>query len=263
MRTTGWGQAVFAATLVGLGVFGLLSGDFAAIWRPVPKHWPSREALAYVLALVTLGAGLGLLWRRTAARAAGILTAVLLIWLVAMKGRVVLASPATPVVYETAAETGAVLAAAWALLGSLTTAGSAGGPFGFAGGGRGLVIARILYGACLVAFGIAHFAYLKFTAAFIPGWIPAHVAFAELTGATYIAAGLAILSGVLARLAAALAALQIGLFTLIIWVPVMLKLPPHIDQWTEPVTSWVLTAAAWVMADTWRDRPWLALRRAA
>ena len=43
------GHAVFAATMIGLGVVGLIGGDFTPTWAGVPKSVPAREALAYLV----------------------------------------------------------------------------------------------------------------------------------------------------------------------------------------------------------------------
>jgi uncharacterized membrane protein len=249
MRIADACRLLFAAAFIGIGLWGLVSNDFGAVWQPVAKTWLAREALIYACALVSLGAGLGLLWRRVAAPAAGALATYLLLWVLVFKTRPLLAAPLSAVAWESAGETTVQLAAAWTLFATLST-----GP-NLAAGTRGLHIARAIYGLSLIAFGAAHFAYARLTASLVPSWLPAHLAWVYLTGSTYVAAGLAVLSGVLARLAMALAAVQIGLFTLLVWGPAVAAPGAGRGQWSEAVLSWTLTVSAAVIAAAHADGP--------
>src|SRR5579871_4909169 len=79
------GHAVFAFTLIALGILGLSRGDFAPVWQEIPNGVPARESLAYLCSVFYLAAGLGLLWQRTVALAARVLLGWLLLWMLLFK----------------------------------------------------------------------------------------------------------------------------------------------------------------------------------
>lgn len=247
--------AVFAATMIGLGLWGLVGRDFAPIWAPVPKAWPAREALVWLTGIVALACGLGLNFKRTAAPAGGVLAALLLIWLLVFKAPAIVAAPGVAAAWESSGETAVLAAAAWVLFATSDAARQV----PLAGGETGVRLAHILYGLAMLAFGAAHLAYVKATAALVPGWLPDHAAWVWVTAITYIGAGVAMLVGAWARMAATLSALQMGLFTLLVWAPVLARGQAGADDWSEAAISWSLTAAGWVAAASYHGAPWLAV----
>ena len=217
---------------------------------------PAREVLIYLCAFISLASGIGLLLERAAATAARVLLAYLLLWLLVLRMPLIFIS-LTVNVWWASCQTGVMTAAAWVLY-AWFAADWDRRHLRFATGDNGLRIARVLYGFALIPFGLAHFIYLQVTADLVPGWLPAHVAWAYFTGCTFIAAGVAVLIGVYAKLAATLSALQIGLFTLVVWVPVVAA-GANASQRAEFVVSWALTAGGWVVADSYRGMPWFVL----
>ena len=260
IRIASAGHAAFAITVVALGIMGLVTRDFAPIWPPVPDGLPGRAVLIWLCALVLLACGVGLLGRRTAAPAARVLVASFLLWLLLLRLPLMVASFAVNT-WWASCQTAVMAAAAWVLYAGFATEGDR-RRVGSLAGERGVRIARVLYGAGLIPFGLAHFLYLEATAPLVPRWLPGPVFWSYFTGATFIAAGAAVIAGVWARAAAALMALQIGLFTLLVWVPIVAAGASE-SQWGEAIVSWVLTAVAWVMADSYRGTAWLAAARKA
>jgi uncharacterized membrane protein len=247
VRIDSVGHALFAAIVIALGIVGLVEGEFSPVWQPVPKGVPAHEILVYACAMISLAAGIGLLCRRIAAVAACVLLVQLTIWLLVFRVSALVRAPAAFEAWDGCAETAVMVAGARVLY-----AWFAGG--GFAGGDRGLRIARVLYGLALIPFGLGHFVYIDQTAAMVPDWLPVHVAWAYFTGGAFLAAGAAILVGVFARQAAALSTLQIGLFTLLVWVPIVAAGSTTADQRSEFGLSSALTASAWVVAESYRIR---------
>ena len=252
MRSVSAGHTAFAAVMIALGIQGVLTGQFTAVWQQVPKGVPAREALAYLCAFMSLICGAGLLWKRAAPVAARTLFVYLLLWWLLFRARDIVRAPAALLAWDGAAETVVMVAGAWILYAWFASDWDR-RRFGFATGDRGVRLARVLYGLAMIPFGLAHLAYVKETAGLVPAWLPAHVAWVYATGGGFLAAGVGVLTGVYAPLAAALSALQIGLFTLLVWVPIVAAGSKDVFQWSEFAISCALTAGAWVVADSYRS----------
>jgi len=248
-------HAVFALILIGWGLLGLVKGDFAAGWQPVPESMPARGVLVYLTALVCIACGAGLLFKPVATLAAGVLFFWLLAWLLLLR------LPWMVVAFSvdhwwSASSTTVMTATAWILYISLADDRDR-QYLGFILGETSLRIARMLFGLGLIPIGLAHFIYLEATSPLVPAWLLWPDFWSYFTGAAFVAAGLATITGVLARLAAVLVTVQIGLLTLVVWVPKVIDGRLSAFQWGEVVVSVVLTSCAWVVADSYRDTSWL------
>lgn len=245
----------FALTIAAIGIIGLVGGAFAPILAGVPKSLPDRQLLVYTADTLLLACGAGLLFRRVAAPVALVLLIFLVIWTLLFKVPFIIRQPLVEVSYQTCGENAVLIAATWVLYVWFALEKNRWN-FKFLSGGAGLRLAHVLYGLALIAFGFSHFAYLNLTAPIIPRWIPGHVFWAYFTGSAYVAAGIAIVSGVLARLAALLVALQIALITVFVWGPVVLSGHMSASDMQETVVSWALTAAAFVLAASYEAGGW-------
>jgi len=257
MRAFTLSRVFFALVLIGWGIIGLVKGDFVAGWLPVPESLPAREALTYLTAIVCIACGIGLLLRQTAALAARMLFVWLLLWLLLLRVPWMFVEFGVGT-WWSASSTAVITASAWVLYISLANDWDK-QHVGFFVADVGLRIARILFGLGLIPIGLAHFIYLEATAPLVPAWLMWPEFWSYFTGAAFIAAGFAMITGVLARLAATLVTVQIALLTLIVWVPRMVTGQLTAFQWGEVVVSVVLTACAWVVADSYRDTSWLAV----
>jgi uncharacterized membrane protein len=256
MRIASIGHTVFSVTMIGLGIVGLLYCDFVPVWNPVPANVPARELFVYLGALISLTSGIGLFVPRMANIAARLLFATLLLWLLLFRLPNFLHEPRFAACW-TVFPLVVMLAAAWVLY-VWFAADWDRKHLSFVSSNNGLRIARVLYGLSLIFFGMAHFLAVQATTPLVPNWLPAHLFWAYFTGSTFIAAGVAVLIGLYARLATALSALQIGLFLVLVWIPIVAAGSKVPFQWSETILTTALLSAAWVIADSYRNTPWLA-----
>jgi len=240
-KTFGW--RVYGLGIIALAVMCLIWGDFHG-GQPVPKNFPAREALAYVVATFLLIAGITLEWRRTTLWAAAALAIYFgLIVVLIMNVRLVLRNLGIYGAYDSMAEEIAITAGAfiiWASLARLDETTSA----------RLIRIAQIAFGVCAILFGGAHFVYMNLTAPLVPKWLPPNQLFwGYATGVFHIAGGLAIILNIRARLAAVLLAVMYAIFTVFALVPGLLT-KSSFFAWTEIAMSVILVGVAWVVADS-------------
>jgi uncharacterized membrane protein len=245
-RYLGPGQILFAAGLAGLGALSLMHHDFALQWQPVPQGIPAREPLALASGgLLVIGAA-GLLFRRTARTAAVVLALFLLSWVVLLRLPRVAMEPLSIAQWLGLGESLTLTVGAWLLYAWLDHVQPGSKP-GFATTDTAVSCARLLVGAAMVVFGLAHFAYADFTASMIPAWMPARLLLAYVTGAAHLAAGAALLLGVVPALAVRLEAIMMSAFIVLVHVPAVLAQPSSREQWTALFAAAGLAGAVWVV----------------
>ncbi|HEY2851385.1 MAG TPA: hypothetical protein VGJ18_00975, partial [Gemmatimonadaceae bacterium] len=115
MRITSLGHAVFAVTMIALGVMGLVQGTYTSTWTGVPNAFPGHAVLAYLSALISLACGVGLLWHRAAFVASRVLLTYLLLWLLLFRVSHIFLAPKSVDTWWGLADTAVMIAAAWVL----------------------------------------------------------------------------------------------------------------------------------------------------
>jgi uncharacterized membrane protein len=243
--------------LIGLGVLSLLYGDFAMVWQPVPQGIPFRTPLAYLSGALLLAGGVGMLVRSVSVRAAAVIAWFLFSWLVLLQFPKVMKAPADVGAWLGVGETLVLVTGSWSMF--LLLKLRAGEPRnGFLSNDNGLRTARLFFGMALPIIGLSHFVYVDATAGMVPAWLPARKAFAYLTGAGHMAAGLGLLLGIFPRLAATMEAIMISCFVVLLHAPGVVAAPHDRLQWTMLSIAIVLNGCCWAIAGTFAEQRWLA-----
>ena len=242
---TAVGSATYGAGVAGLGVL-LLSSTFVPIWVPLPLWVPGRHGLACAAGALMLIAAVGVLWRKTVVPSSAILMFFFLSWLLLLQVPRIIRTPSHELLWSGAAQLVSLVAGGWVLYASF--ASPVEGQGRWFGGDRGVRMARWLYAAALPMFGLHHFFDAPGAAEAVPAWLPFPLGWAYLTGVGHVAAGVAILLGILPRLGATLEAVMISAFVLLIHVPGVIGAPKDGLQWTMFIAAAAIGGAAWVVA---------------
>jgi hypothetical protein len=238
------GARVYGLAAIVMGVAGIVWGGFAVDWMPVPAKLPGRLALAYAVGALLIAGGALINWRRFSYWGAALLTAIFAIGLVLLDV--------------------ARIPAHWQVFGSWDSSAeqlavTVGGLVAFAASapiGRPLAsmltrAGRLIFGVCLLSFGAAHFVYMGDTWPLVPVWLPpSQVFWAYLTGIAAIAAGLALLSGVLALLAMQLLTAMYVIFGILVHARLLIAHPASHGVLIENALNLALVGVAWIMADS-------------
>ena len=250
-----FGHVLFSLAIIGMGVETLIclyasSHSLGPHYKVVPViPWlPAIPSLAYVVGVILILCGAGLLFQRTLVVSS--ITLGTLMFLCGLAFDV----PRHPDLMSAEWRTNALEPIA---IGSLAWLAP-----GLGGIPRWLHRAsRYLLAFALIVFGIAHFQVLTFIAKMVPGWIPWHWFWTVFFGVAFIAAGVSFATGFLQRWAALGVGLMFALWTFTIHLPPVLnffRVPGATqdpDKWSDVFIVVALWGGSWMMAS------WLGSRR--
>lgn len=242
------GRILLVIGFAGLGIQALIRSAAVPALEPLPSCLPG-QALAWLSGALLVAAGAAVLLDWNARRAASLLATLLLLWVALLHLPKLALHPRDGGEWTGAFETLALCGSAWVLAGLLESRRSLRtGWDRFVE--RAAPAGRLCFGLSLPAFGVLHFVYIDYVASVIPGWIPEPVFWGYLTGLAHIAAGLAIVSGILARLAATLLGLMFGSWVLILHIPRVAARLHDPNEWSSLLIATALCGGAWLIAGT-------------
>jgi uncharacterized membrane protein len=255
-RQSRLGLLVFGVAAIAAGIVNLHWHDFTMDQQPIQAFGDrvsGREAYALITAVWLILGGLALFWRRTASAGAVALGVVYFIFasfwisrfrfapLVGFKSSIILG------ILDGIGEQ-LILVAAAVIIWALLDPNAAWAP-------RLQIAARWTFGLSCIVFGINHFTGLGTVAAMIPSWMPLPGAFwAVVTGAAFILAGVAILTGILGLLASRLLALMLLVFSVIALLPMIFAAPGSQASWGNNTFNLAAVGAAWILSDWFGSR---------
>ena len=245
------GRLMFAIAWVALGIWSFVYGAPVLRLEPWAKTWPSYAAVGYASGAVILLAGIGLMWAERAKFSASILAILTFLWASLMQLPLLLLDIGQGERWIDISEGLAAFGASWVLV-------SINPPRLITNLwdrilDNGIPIGRILFGIALLVFGVLHFIYHDMVTSLIPSWFPDRPLLATLTGVAHIAAGLAILSGVLGRLAATLAGIMYLSWLFFLHIPRIVLMARDPAEWNGAFLALMLSGAAFFVAATFID----------
>lgn len=187
--------------------------------------------------MLLLGGGIGILLEPFAVPSAYAMSLYWLLSALLVHGSHVVQNPLDVGLWLGCAENMLIACGAWAIFRSLITVPP-----------DSLGVSRLVVSISYIIFGVSHFRYLSFTAAMVPQWLPWHTFFALLTGAGHLAAGIALLVGIIPKVAAKLEAGMITSFVLLLHLPAAFHAPASRMQWTMVFIASTMAASAWAIA---------------
>jgi uncharacterized membrane protein len=239
-----FGRFATGLALVAFGVANFIVGDFVAGRAPVwPAGVPGQHVWAYLTGVVLVGAGVAIVVRRWAVRAALTAAALIFVWAFLRQLHFALQD------HQFGGE--------WTKLGKALT--FSGGLVGVAGSfilaklessdadihraWRMRVVGRLSLGAFLVASGVQHFLFTPFVATLVPAWIPNPTFWTYFAAVALIAGGIGLTLAATSRLAATLVGLMVFTWFVVLHIPRAVAMHNQ-NEWTAVIEALAVSGIA-------------------
>jgi uncharacterized membrane protein YphA (DoxX/SURF4 family) len=249
------GRLMLAVGLLGFGALTLIYDDFGLDWQRVPAWVAPRELLAYAAGALEVAVAAALFARRTAARAAFVLTPYTLLWVLLLDVPPLLSKLGDEGAWLSVGERTELFAGVWILAITLARARNI-ATLERLTDDRALRVARVVFGLALIPVGLSHLVYPD-AVALVPAWLPFRMVWLDATGIGHMAAGVALTIAVLPRLAAVMEAAMMTSFVLLVHVPRVCAAPHNRLEWTMLCIAMAFSGAAWSAARSYRGDPWV------
>ncbi len=217
-RMIAFGPTLFA---VPFGVFGLQHfTDFSVVVQAVPRYMPARNAWAYFVGAALVAAALSIITSVKANWAAPLLGLTLFLFVLMIYVPGLMRAPHNRFVQAVTLRDLALSGGALSLAGTLLSK-------------QWLkATGRWFFGFPMVFFGIEHFLHPDFVPGvplqkMMPAWMPAHSAWAYLTGAALVIFGLGVLLTNRGRLAAACLGIVYVVLVILVYMPMEIVHPSN------------------------------------
>jgi hypothetical protein len=234
-----WGRLGRVAYGLGVAALGgemVVTRSFRAELMPMPGWLPARAALACVIGVAGVAAGLAIVDGRPARRVARGVTGAMWLSTLALLIPQLLANLRD--------------AGAWTCVFEAIAIGGGGAVLGWP---ERPALGRIAFGASLPVFAVLHHLFRDYIVSVLPSWLPGNgLCWTYFTAAAHLAAGLSLVTGVLARLAAILAGIMFGTWVVVLHAPRIATTPSSSDEWTSGLIALAMCGGAWLIADARR-----------
>jgi len=210
-----FGRLLFAFSVVASGIYQLVTGRYVNLVPINPTHVQAWQA--YILGVLLVLIGIGLLIRKTVTAAAITLAALLLVLFFGFSLRVALPLASMGYVWVDPLMILAILGGV-----GLAAVRHDGSPLDrvFNAFAR---FAPWALGAFLAYCGTLHFPYAKYVAGLIPSWIPGHMFWTYFAAIALIAGGIGLLIPQTARLAAILSGIMLFSWVFLVHIPLAIS----------------------------------------